>query len=112
MLLRKIVKKNDLCNGTRPHMISLPKCVTEAVIISRSKNGNWDFILRMSLSPSEKILFKFQRRQFPLVVYFRVTINKSQGQSLSKVGLFLKDSVFFYMVNCMLPYLEFKVNNG
>ncbi|KAM3326084.1 hypothetical protein P3S67_001210 [Capsicum chacoense] len=49
----------------------------------------------MSLTPSDaRILFKFQRRQFPIVVLFDMTINKSQGQSLSHVGLFLKKSVF------------------
>ena len=49
----------------------------------------------MSLTPSkDKIPFKFQIRQFPLAVCFAMTLNKSQGQSLSKVGLFLKDPVF------------------
>ncbi|XP_070005389.1 uncharacterized protein [Nicotiana sylvestris] len=37
---------------------------------------------------------KFQRRQFSIVVSFAMTINKSQGQSLSHVGLFLKKPVF------------------
>jgi len=38
--------------------------------------------------------FKFQRRQFPLSLCFVVTINKSQWQSLSKVGLYLPRPVF------------------
>ena len=47
------------------------------------------------LTPSDKrIPFTFQRRQFPLAVCFAMTINKSQGQSLSKVGLFLREPVF------------------
>ncbi|KAL7596801.1 hypothetical protein Lser_V15G30668 [Lactuca serriola] len=41
-----------------------------------------------------QIPFKFTRRQFRLAICFAITINKSQGQSLSKVGLFLKDPVF------------------
>ncbi|KAL7583721.1 hypothetical protein Lser_V15G43784 [Lactuca serriola] len=87
--------KNGLCNGTRLQIKSLGKRVIEAFIISGSNIGNRTFIPRMSLTPSEnKIPFKFQRRQFPLVVCFAMTINKSQGQSLSKVGLFLKDPVF------------------
>ena len=57
--------------------------------------GNCTFIPRMTLTPSYKrIAFAFQRRQFPLAVCFAMTINKSQGQSLSKVGLFLKEPVF------------------
>ncbi|XP_042757697.2 uncharacterized protein LOC122197551 [Lactuca sativa] len=95
MLLRNIDQKNGLCNGTRLQVVSLGKRVIEAVIISGSNIGNRNFIPRMSLTPTEnKIPFKFQRRQFPLAVCFAMTINKSQGQSLSKVGLFLKDPVF------------------
>ncbi|KAL8511565.1 hypothetical protein ACS0TY_018098 [Phlomoides rotata] len=37
---------------------------------------------------------RFQRRQFPVLVCFVMTINKSQGQSLSTVGLFLPKPVF------------------
>ncbi|XP_023750140.1 uncharacterized protein LOC111898466 [Lactuca sativa] len=95
MLLRNIDQKNGLCNGTRLQVISLGKRVIEARIISGTNIGNHTFIPRMSLTPSEKkIPFKFRRRQFPLVVCFAMTINKSQGQSLSKVGLFLKHPVF------------------
>nr|KAJ0226239.1 hypothetical protein LSAT_V11C100049790 [Lactuca sativa] len=86
MLLRNIDQKNSLCNGTRLQVISLGKRVIEARIMSGTNIGNRTFIPRISLTPSEKkIPFKFTRRQFPLA---------SQGQSLSKVGLFLKDPVF------------------
>ena len=37
-----------------------------------------------------------QRRQFLVVVSFAMTINKSQGQSLEQVGLFLSKSVFIH----------------
>ena len=36
----------------------------------------------------------FKRRQFPIRVAFCMTINKSQGQTLNQVGLYLPDSVF------------------
>ncbi|XP_052621162.1 ATP-dependent DNA helicase PIF1-like [Lactuca sativa] len=95
MLLRNIDQKNGLCNGTRLQVLSLGKRVIEARIITGTNIGNRTFIPRMSLTPSEKkIPFKFTRRQFPLAVCFAMTINKSQGQSLSNVGLFLKDPVF------------------
>ncbi|XP_052626711.1 uncharacterized protein LOC111893441 [Lactuca sativa] len=96
MLLRNIDQKNGLCNGTRLQVKSLGKRVIEAIIISGTNIGKQTFIPRMSLSPSgkKKVPFKFQRRQFPLVVCFALTINKSQRQSLSKVGLYLKDPVF------------------
>ncbi|KAI3737233.1 hypothetical protein L2E82_27230 [Cichorium intybus] len=95
MLLRNIDQKNGLCNGTRLQVISLRNRVIEAQVISGTNTGNRVFIPRMSLTPTDKkIPFKFQRRQFPLAVCFAMTINKSQGQSLSKVGLFLKEPVF------------------
>ena len=52
------------------------------------------FIPRMTLTPSDsRIPFKFQRRQFLRIVSFAMTINKSQGQYLSHVGLFLKKPI-------------------
>ncbi|KAI3687642.1 hypothetical protein L1987_81342 [Smallanthus sonchifolius] len=95
MLLRNIDQKCGLCNGTRLQMISLGNRVIEAEIISGSNIGTRTFIPRLSLTPSDKrIPFKFKRRQFPLAVCFAMTINKSQGQSLSRVGLYLKHPVF------------------
>jgi ATP-dependent DNA helicase PIF1 len=53
------------------------------------------FIPRLSLIPSDiRIPFKFQRRQFPIAVSFAMTINKSQGQSLKHVGVYLPSPVF------------------
>lgn len=95
MLLRNIDQKCGLCNGTRLRVIALRNRVIEAEIISGTNIGNRTFIPRMSLTPSDKrIPFTFKRRQFPLAVSFAMTINKSQGQSLSKVGLFLREPVF------------------
>ena len=69
----------------------------EAEIISGSNAGKITFIPRMKLIPSDRrIPFRFQRRQFPLSVCFAMTINKSQGQTLSEVGLYLKNPVFSY----------------
>ncbi|XP_052625002.1 uncharacterized protein LOC128132458 [Lactuca sativa] len=93
MLLRNIDKKNGLCNGTRLQVISLGKRVIEARILSRTNIGNQTFIPRMSLTRSEK-KFHSNSKEDSLAVCFAMTINKSQGQSLSKVGLYLKDPVF------------------
>ncbi|KAL5147655.1 TMV resistance protein N [Glycine soja] len=38
--------------------------------------------------------FKLLRRQFPIMLSYAMTINKSQGQSLSMVGLYLPKPVF------------------
>ncbi|KAJ0513582.1 putative DNA helicase [Helianthus annuus] len=95
MLLRNIDQRNGLCNGTRLKVLMLGSRVIEAEVISGSNIGKRTFIPRIALTPSDKkIPFKFKRRQFPIVVCFAMTINKSQGQSLSKVGLFLRQPVF------------------
>ncbi|XP_038680913.1 uncharacterized protein LOC119981842 [Tripterygium wilfordii] len=51
--------------------------------------GHKVFIPRMMLSPLDSRLPLFQRRQYSLAICFAMTINKSQGQSLSHVGLYL-----------------------
>ncbi|KAD4981810.1 hypothetical protein E3N88_18481 [Mikania micrantha] len=95
MLLRNIDQQNGLCNGTRLQIVSLGKRVIEAEIISGGTIGTRTFIPRINLIPSDnKVPFKFQRRQFPVSVCFAMSINKSQGQSLSRVGIYLKQPVF------------------
>jgi len=71
------------------------KFVLEGKVISGSNIGETVFIPRLSLSPFDvKIPFKFQRRQFSISVSFAMTINKSQGQSLKSVGIYLPSPVF------------------
>lgn len=49
----------------------------------------------MELSPTEtRLPFKLCRKQMPLQVCYAMTINKAQGQSLQKVGLYLPKGVF------------------
>ncbi|XP_076951019.1 uncharacterized protein LOC143624181 [Bidens hawaiensis] len=95
MLLRNINQKKGLCNGTRLQVVSLGKRVIEAKVVSGTNIGFRTLLSRISLTPFDKKLpFKLKRRQFPISVCFAMTINKSQGQSLLRVGLYLKDPVF------------------
>ncbi|XP_075096389.1 uncharacterized protein LOC107763668 [Nicotiana tabacum] len=95
MLLRNIDQSAGLCNGTRLIITKLGNQVIEAKVLAGQMAGQKVFIPRMTLTPSDaRIPFKFQRRQFPIIVSFAMTINKSQEQSLSHVGLFLKKPVF------------------
>ncbi|XP_075074581.1 uncharacterized protein LOC142162158 [Nicotiana tabacum] len=89
MLLRNIDQTAGLCNGTRLIITKLGNQVIEAKVLSGQMAGQKVFISRMTLTLSDaRIPFKFQRRQFPIVVSFAMTKNKSQGQLLSHVGLF------------------------
>ncbi|CAH9135969.1 unnamed protein product [Cuscuta epithymum] len=95
MLLRNIDHSMGLCNGTRLVITRLGCHVLEAKILSGHTVGQKVLIPRLNLTPSDvRMPFKFQRRQFPIMVSYAMTINKSQGQSLSHVGLFLKNPVF------------------
>ena len=95
MLLRNLNQTAGLCNGTRLIVTQLADWVIEAKIITGTNIGSKVFIPRIILSPLEsKWPFILKRRQFPISVSFAMTINKSQGQSLNRVGLFLPQPVF------------------
>ncbi|XP_019246292.1 PREDICTED: uncharacterized protein LOC109225939 [Nicotiana attenuata] len=86
MLLRNIDRSSGLCNGTRLIITRLENRIIEAKVLSGNMAGQKVFIPRMTLTPSDaRIPFNLQRRQFPIVVSFAMTIIKSQGQSLSHV---------------------------
>ena len=95
MLLRNLDQTQGLCNGTRLIVTKLAKHVIAADIISGKNIGQNVYIPRMSMSPSQSPWpFKLLRRQFPIMLSYAMTINKSQGQSLSSVGLYLPKPVF------------------
>ena len=95
MLLRNISPSMGLCNGTRLIITQLSSKVIQAQIITGSNIGNQVFIPRIIFPINEiRCPFTIKRRQFPLKPCYAMTINKSQGQSLKIVGVFLKDQVF------------------
>ncbi|WJX54791.1 DNA helicase [Trifolium repens] len=95
MLMRNMNQSLGLCNGTRLIVTKLGTYVIEGKVMSGNNIGEKVFIPRLSLIPSDKRLpFKFQRKQFPLTVSYAMTINKSQGQSLKNVGVYLPQPIF------------------
>ncbi|XP_058751157.1 uncharacterized protein LOC131624213 [Vicia villosa] len=95
MLMRNIDQSEGLCNGTRVMVTKMANHVIEAKIMAGKNCGNLVYIPRMDMSPSQSPWpFKLKRRQFPIVVSYAMTINKSQGQSLDTVGLYLPRDVF------------------
>lgn len=95
MLLRNMNQSIGLCNGTR---MIVRKCLKHTIvceIIGGNHAGNKHIIPRIELCPTDSPLpFNLVRVQFPVQVCFVMTINKSQGQSLDHVGLYLPEPVF------------------
>ncbi|XP_061339371.1 uncharacterized protein LOC133286044 [Gastrolobium bilobum] len=103
MLLRNIDQSRGLYNGTRLLISRLGSHVVEASVLTGSNIGESVLIPRMTMSPSNHTFpVYFQRRQFPLTVSFVMTINKSQGQSLSHVGIYLPRPVFTHGQLCVV----------
>jgi ATP-dependent DNA helicase PIF1 len=95
MLLRNIDVSSGLCNGTRLTVTYLGIDVIGGRFVSGNNDGDVVYIPRMRLLPSDaNVSISFQRRQFPLCVCFSMSINKSQGQTLGRVGLYLPRPVF------------------
>lgn len=95
MLLRNINQSMSLCNGTRLLIVQLGEHLLQCVILTGSNIGDKIYIPRIALCTTNvKWPFTLQKRQFPVRVCYSMTINKSQGQTLDRVGVYLKKPVF------------------
>jgi hypothetical protein len=95
MLLRNLDLKKGLCNGTRLIIHHLHEHVLDAEILTGAFKGGRVLIPRIKLAPSDVNLpFTLQRIQFPIRLSYSMTINKAQGQTFDKVGIYLLSPVF------------------
>ncbi|XP_076928671.1 uncharacterized protein LOC143592692 [Bidens hawaiensis] len=95
ILLRNLNPTAGLCNGTRLIITQLLDRNIEAEIMTGTMIGRRLYIPRISLIHTDKELpFVFKRKQFPIKLFYAITINKSQCQSLDKIGVYLPRPVF------------------
>lgn len=97
MLLRNLNPAVGLTNGTILIVRRLGQYTIDAEIVTgpRRFQHRIHAIPRITIYVKDRRLpGKLQRLQFPVVLAFAMTINKSQGQTLSRVGLSLKMQPF------------------
>ncbi|GJY00786.1 ATP-dependent DNA helicase PIF1-like protein [Tanacetum coccineum] len=95
MLLRNVNPSQGLCNGTRLIITDLGQFVIRAQILTGSNVGQTVLISRITLTSTQtQWPFVMKRQQFPVKPCYAMTINKSQGQSLNHVGIYLPNPVF------------------
>lgn len=96
ILLRNMDPNHGLCNGTRLIVRALGRRSIEAEIALGEFRNTRVYIPRIPLiTPDDGTLpVIFCRRQFPVRAAFAMTINKSQGQTLEAVGVYLPRPVF------------------
>lgn len=95
MLLRNLNPKKGLCNGTRMIVKDLHNSFITCEIMSDLHRGDIVCIPRINFAPSDSNYpFILKRRQFPVIPAFAMTINKAQGQTFERVGIYLSSPVF------------------
>jgi hypothetical protein len=79
ILLKNIDSRQGMCNGTRLIVEELRDNVILAAIAAGKHKGRKVFIPRITMSPGDSDLaFTLNRKQFPIMLAFAVTINKSR----------------------------------
>ena len=93
ILLGNINTRLGLFNGTRMRVKRLLTNLIEAECLRTHRNC---FIPRMPLTAEagNSMPFWLQRLQFPIRLANAMTINKAQGQTLDRVGVYLPQPVF------------------
>ncbi|CAN0900491.1 ATP-dependent DNA helicase PIF1 [Linum grandiflorum] len=95
MLLRNLNPAAGLCNGTRILITHLGTNVIRGLIVGGTFEGTIAVIPRIVLDKTDpRWPFTLKRRQYPLRLCYGMTINKSQGQTLDQIGIFLPAPVF------------------
>ncbi|KAG2888629.1 hypothetical protein PC114_g18335 [Phytophthora cactorum] len=97
MMMRNLNPDLGLCNGTRLGIVELKTHVIHATIMTGERQGQHVLIPRIvfiSDGEAREFPFGLRRKQFPVQPAFAMTINKTQGQTVQNLGLYLSTPCF------------------
>jgi ATP-dependent DNA helicase PIF1 len=95
MFLYNLNHSQGLCNSTRLIVTMLGDLIIEAEVMNGKHRGKRVLIPRICLTlKTPKIPFVLEHKQYPIRVCYAMTINKSQGQTLSNVVVYLNNPMF------------------
>lgn len=95
ILIRNLDTKKALVNGTRMRVKALHNNAIDCEVLTGIGRSTRVLIPRINLTYTGEILpFSMQRTQFPIILAFAMTINKSQGQTFENIGILLRRPVF------------------
>ncbi|KAE9545466.1 hypothetical protein AGLY_001009 [Aphis glycines] len=93
IILLRNLNPPQLCNGTRLVIKKITGNILKATILSGKFKGKVVLLPRIPMIPSDSTI-PFKRLQFPIRLAFAMSINKSQGQTMSICGLDLENPCF------------------
>jgi len=99
MLLRNLAAQSGDCNGTQ---YIVTRIGSHNLGARRVSDWTEIIIINLFLTPADiGIPFAIKRFQFPVRAAFAATINKAQGSTLERQGIWLHDSVFGHEQLCV-----------
>ena len=94
ILIRNLHVAEGHCNGTRYFIIQL----TDNLIKAKKVTGGENSVILIPripmISKESSYPIPFKRVQFPVLGAYYLTVNRAQGQTLERAGLYLEESVF------------------
>jgi ATP-dependent DNA helicase PIF1 len=95
ILLRNLNTALGLANGTRLLITAMHNRTLQADILTGPRAGQPVMLCRnLTTTDDPHLPFPFSRRQFPIRPAFAMTINKAQGQTFERIGVYLPRPCF------------------
>ena len=96
MIMRNLNPPN-ICNGVLAELVAFTRMMCTVKLLSGPGQGLIVKLPRCSFyvtSETSGLPFNFRRRQFPIIPAYCVTVHKSQGQTLHKIGIIADTDAF------------------